>query len=90
MDIEQQTAIVGAYNDLRSILGMLEDGRINAEYISFDDLGDTIAELEERFPWLLSNTSDADTDSMDGDHDSAMASAGFGNDEDYGSAEDVL
>ena len=29
-------------------------------------------------------------DSMDGDWDSAMASAGYGTDEDYGSAEDVF
>jgi hypothetical protein len=27
-------------------------------------------------------------ESMDGDHDSAMASAGFGTDEDYGSFQD--
>lgn len=30
------------------------------------------------------------SDSMDGDFDSAMASAGYGMDEDYGYAEDVL
>ena len=34
-------------------------------------------------------TEDDYDDSMDGDHDSAMASAGMGTDEDYGSAEDM-
>ena len=32
---------------------------------------------------VISNDNDYD-DSMDGDHDSALASAGFGTDEDYG------
>ena len=38
---------------------------------------------------LIEEDSEYD-ESMDGDFDSAMASAGFGTDEDYGYAEDVL
>lgn len=33
---------------------------------------------------MLSDDDDSYDDSMDGDHDSAMASAGWGTDEDYG------
>lgn len=42
--------------------------------------------------WVIEAADMMDTvdDSMDGDFDSAMASAGYGMDEDYGYAEDVL
>lgn len=44
--------------------------------------------------WQLTNEQERNCawdgpDSMDGDHDSAMASAGFGTDEDYGYADEV-
>lgn len=42
----------------------------------------TVRDLLQEIPAEL----DADPGSMDGDHDSAMASAGFGTDEDYGHA----
>jgi hypothetical protein len=45
--------------------------------VSLDFVRDTIAGLEEEdYYW--------NEDSMDGDFDSAMTSAGFGTDEDYG------
>lgn len=42
-----------------------------------EDLGDEDGDEDEDFD-----------DSMDGDHESALASAGFGTDEDYGSFDD--
>ena len=49
--------------------------------MSDDDVADMMDsnELSDRFM-----EDDDYDDSMDGDHDSAMASAGFGTDEDYG------
>ena len=51
--------------------------------------GQACIECEHVF---VENTPDDDymDDSMDGDFDSGMTSAGFGTDEDYGSAADVL
>lgn len=40
-----------------------------------------IGEMIRANDWIFNQEPD---DSMDGDHDSAMASAGFGTDEDYG------
>ena len=72
-------------------LELVESGMVSAEdmltmalkYMSEDDVGDMLDanELSARFQ------EDADEDyddSMDGDHESALASAGFGTDEDYG------
>jgi hypothetical protein len=72
-------------------LELVEMGMVSAEdmltmalkYMSEDDVGDMLDanELSARFQ------EDADEDyddSMDGDHESALASAGFGTDEDYG------
>jgi hypothetical protein len=57
------------------------------------ELGDDFDEIADRFNVSLADVEaiadamDSSYDeSMDGDHDSAMASAGFGTDEDYGYA----
>jgi hypothetical protein len=50
---------------------------------------DEVTEMAQRNEFLESDD-DVDVDeSMDGDHDSAMASAGWGTDEDYGYSGDV-
>lgn len=46
--------------------------------------GMTIAFIEEVVEYLTTNPNDYYDESMDGDFDSAMASAGYGTDEDYG------
>tara|TARA_B100000959_G_C14856159_1_gene572256 strand:+ start:183 stop:443 length:261 start_codon:yes stop_codon:yes gene_type:complete len=68
---------------------MVEEGLVDpitavtmcVKYMSEDDVADMMDcnELSERFM-----EDDDYDDSMDGDHDSAMASAGMGTDEDYG------
>jgi hypothetical protein len=52
------------------------------EVISFAQDGEVIIHHEVRAADLLDD--DYYDDSMDGDHDSSMASAGWGTDEDYG------
>jgi hypothetical protein len=44
----------------------------------------TITDVELIFEDFMDQMADAYDDSMDGDFDSAMASAGYGTDEDYG------
>lgn len=46
--------------------------------------GMTIAFVEEVMDYLKETSDDYYDESMDGDFDSAMASAGYGTDEDYG------
>ena len=55
------------------------------KYMSEDDVEDMIDtnELSERF-----EPEDDYDDSMDGDHESALASCGWGTDEDYGGCDD--
>ncbi len=60
------------YNDFHS--GVDSDDRTNDYWAGDDDL-DNSGEID----WH-----DEDDDSMDGDHESALASAGWGTDEDYG------
>lgn len=43
-----------------------------------------IGELIRANDWIFNQDNQEPDDSMDGDHDSAMTSAGFGTDEDYG------
>jgi hypothetical protein len=47
------------------------------------DVRDILNEMREDNRAIKSETSDEPNDSMDGDFDSAMASAGHGTDEDY-------
>lgn len=80
------------------VIAMVEDGILTWEqvaraalcFMSEDDVAD-MAHANEFF--LEEETedpeeADADPGSMDGDFDSAMTSAGFGTDEDYGFAGD--
>lgn len=50
---------------------------------------DEVTEMAQRNEFLESDDDDEVDESMDGDHDSAMASAGWGTDEDYGYSGDV-
>ena len=78
-----------AREQTEKLLTMIEEGLIDptavvtmcVKYMSEDDVADMMDcnELSDRF-----QEDDDYDDSMDGDHDSAMASAGFGTDEDYG------
>ena len=69
------------------LLDMISDGLIIPEqvaqmclsYMSEDDVKDMMLSND-----ILTENDEDFNDSMDGDHDSAMASAGFGTDEDYG------
>ena len=77
-----------ARENTEKLLTMIEEGLLDptevvtmcVKYMSEDDVADMMDcnELSDRF------MEDDYDDSMDGDHDSAMASAGFGTDEDYG------
>ena len=73
---------MGYFSNLHaSIIELHEDG-VSLDEIAIRlkvDLG-TVAEIIKEYE---EQNYDYD-DSMDGDHDSAMASAGFGTDEDYG------
>jgi len=73
---------MGYFSNLhQSIIELHEDG-LPVDEIAVSlmvDLG-TVAEIIKEYE---EQNYDYD-DSMDGDHDSAMASAGFGTDEDYG------
>jgi len=62
------------------IRNMLDEGLLPARIATLLDVP-----LQMVYDVIDSETSDSYyDDSMDGDHDSAMASAGFGTDEDYG------
>lgn len=50
---------------------------------------DEVTEMAQRNEFLESDDDDEVDKSMDGDHNSAMASAGWGTDEDYGYSGDV-
>jgi len=71
---------MGYFSNLhQSIIELHEDG-FSLDQIAIQlkvDLS-TVAEI------VMDYEEDNYDDSMDGDHDSAMASAGFGTDEDYG------
>ena len=78
-----------ARQETNKLLEMIEEGLLDpkevvtmcVKYMSEDDVADMMDcnELSSRL-----QEDDEYDDSMDGDHDSAMASAGFGTDEDYG------
>jgi hypothetical protein len=68
------------------VLAIQED--IEAGLLSFDDIA---AKHEVPYDWvdevaveMVNQFADQYDESMDGDFDSAMASAGYGTDEDYG------
>lgn len=70
------------------ILEMVAEGSLNQEQLIRDLLmwmSETdVEEFAERNGLLDDEDEGEFDDSMDGDHDSAMASAGWGTDEDYG------
>ena len=79
-----------ARNETNKLLEMIEEGILDpkevvimcVKYMSEDDVADMMDSnaLSDRF-----HPADLEyDDGMDGDHDSAMASAGMGTDEDYG------
>jgi hypothetical protein len=53
--------------------------------VGFGEYVDSLAEDGEFVEGWTDDREESVDESMDGDHDSAMASAGFGTDEDYGS-----
>ena len=62
---------------------------ITAGDLSFSEIAElfnlTITEVNEIYDYMIDMETEMEyNDSMDGDFDSAMASAGFGTDEDYG------
>lgn len=60
-----------------------EDSHLEASYEERTDIGDDMTEFDN--DEMEGEEPERDMDeSMDGDFDSAMASAGFGTDEDYG------
>lgn len=70
------------------ILEMVAEGSLNQEQLIRDLLmwmSETdVEEFAERNGLLDDENEEEFDDSMDGDHDSAMTSAGWGTDEDYG------
>ena len=58
------------------------DGTTNTQPI--DDLPDFVTDFVNRFGLLYEDVEEYYNDEMDGDHATALASAGFGTDEDYG------
>jgi len=71
---------MGYFSNLHQSITELHEDGFSLDQIAIQlkvDLG-TVAEVIQDYE------EDNYDDSMDGDHDSAMASAGFGTDEDYG------
>ena len=56
--------------------------------VGFGEYVDSLAEAGEFVEGYTDDLEESVDESMDGDHDSAMASAGFGTDEDYGFSHD--
>jgi hypothetical protein len=66
------------------VIAMYEDGFTVAEIAeAFNTDPDQVQEILDGY------LNDELDDSMDGDHDSALASAGYGMDEDYGMASEM-
>ena len=74
----EETLIASAYQQLLYVLDAesLYD-------IDISEIRDIVYAMEEQFPNICQPPQDVD-ESMDGDAVSALASAGFGTDEDYG------
>jgi len=69
------------------IISKVQD-QISAGDLTFAEIAEmfnmTISDVELIFDDFMDQMAEAYDDSMDGDFDSAMASAGYGTDEDYG------
>jgi len=76
----------------------IENGSNTPDFVIADYLFECIRNLEtainDRAAWFgrydKINESDPDPGEMDGDHESALASAGFGTDEDYGGGDERI
>lgn len=71
------------------VIELLEYSFLSEEEIA-ETLNITSEEVMEISEKYFNGDFDCDPGDMDGDAESALASAGFGMDEDYGYAEDVL
>lgn len=76
-------------------MGRMSDLALEIEELSAEGwtMSDIAEELNIPLAWVQAALQDLEEnydDSMDGDFDSAMASAGWGTDEDYGGACDML
>lgn len=76
-------------------MGRMSDLALEIEELSAEGwtMSDIAEELNIPLTWVQAALQDLEEnydDSMDGDFDSAMASAGWGTDEDYGGACDML
>jgi transposase len=80
---------MGYFKDLEiSVIEAYDSGYDIDEIAAIENV--TVAEVNEIISKYENDEYDRDPDDMDGDAESALASAGFGTDEDYGSAEDML
>lgn len=74
---------MGYFSNLQiDILDLYEEGLEPASIARVT--GATLTQVLECISQFEAGEYDSDPGDMDGDHDSAMASAGFGTDEDYG------
>lgn len=80
---------MGYFKDLEIDIMEAFDNGYEADEIA-KNLNLTVAEVTEVINKYIDGNFDCDPGEMDGDAESALASAGFGMDEDYGYASDVL
>lgn len=80
------TAVRCAYADLQGVVEALEDS--DPLSIDVDAIKCTLSELESAFGSVLCIDNEAFEDDIDGDAASALASAGFGTNEDYGGSDE--
>lgn len=80
---------MGYFKDLEIDVMEAFDNGFEADEIA-KNLNLTVAEVTEVINKYIDGNFDCDPGDMDGDAESALASAGFGMDEDYGYASDVL
>lgn len=80
---------MGYFKDLEIDVIAAFDGGMEVDEIA-KLKGISISDVEEIVNKYIDGEYDCDPGDMDGDAESALASAGFGMDEDYGFAEDTL
>ena len=76
-------AMLAGFYDIREN-GDNRNGEIDAMANAVNSFYNQLCAAEGTTPHAIVNAAEEFVDNMDGDHDSAMASAGFGTDEDYG------
>lgn len=81
----ETTVLRCAYADLKGVVEAALSTDSNISDIDVDSIQCTLHELETQFPDICIGEPESQFDeSMDGDAARALASAGFGTDEDYG------